>query len=203
MPQPKSAPRQEPPSGGAKLPQVGDSAPKFRLASDDGSSVALADFAGKWVVLYFYPKDNTPGCTVEARDFSSAVGALQKRGAVVLGVSKDSVQSHCSFRDKIGIRFPLLSDPELTAHRAYGVWGPKVLYGRKFEGTIRSTFLISPEGRIVQVWTGVKVDGHAAKVLDAILEAQDAGTARPDRASHDVKVGTKAKKAKKTSPVRS
>lgn len=198
MTPPKSVPEREPRSGGAKPPQVGDSAPKFRLASDDGSSVSLADFGGKWVVLYFYPKDNTPGCTVEARDFSDAVGTLQKQGAIVLGVSKDSVQSHCSFREKIGIRFPLLSDPELTAHRAYGAWGPKVLYGRKFEGTIRSTFLISPEGRIVRVWTGVKVKGHAAKVLDAIREARDGVKVSPSHPLHGVK---KAKKAKKTNPV--
>jgi|HubBroStandDraft_2_1064218.scaffolds.fasta_scaffold149387_2 peroxiredoxin Q/BCP len=200
MTQPKTAPGRAPRSGGAKPPQVGDSAPKFRLASDDGSSASLADFAGKWVVIYFYPKDSTPGCTVEARDFSDAVGTLQKHGATVLGVSKDSVQTHCSFREKVGIRFPLLSDPELTAHRAYGAWGPKVLYGRKFEGTIRSTFLISPDGRIVRVWTGVKVNGHVSKVLDAIREAQGGVKATPSRPAHAVK---KAKTAKKKNPVRS
>jgi len=158
-------------------PEPGDRAPKFRLAGDDGTTRSLADFAGKWLALYFYPKDNTPGCTLEARDFSELAGALGKRGAVVVGVSKDSLQSHCSFREKVGIGFPLLSDPDLAAHRAYGAWGPKVLYGRKIEGTIRSTFLISPEGRLVRLWTGVKVNGHASKVLEAIDEAQGASTA--------------------------
>jgi len=155
-------------------PQPGERAPKFRLASDDGTTATLADFAGKWLALYFYPRDNTPGCTLEARDFSGLTLQLQKRGAVVVGVSKDSVQSHGTFREKVGIRFPLLSDPDLSAHRAYGTWGPKVLYGRKFEGTIRSTFLISPDGHIVRTWTGVKVNGHAAKVLEAVREAQEA-----------------------------
>ncbi len=201
MTPPKPAPGRAPRSGRPQLLDLlepGDPAPKFRLASDAGSTASLGDFAGKWIVLYFYPRDSTPGCTVEARDFSDAIGTIQKLGAIVLGVSKDSVQSHCAFREKIGIRFPLLSDPELAAHRAYGAWGPKVLYGRKFEGTIRSTFLISPEGRIVRVWTGVKVNGHAAKVLDAIREAQDAGKASSSLPAHSVK---KAKKAKKKNPV--
>jgi peroxiredoxin Q/BCP len=195
---PKPASRREPRAGGPQHPEPGDPAPEFRLLSYDGSSASLGDFAGKWVVLYFYPRDSTPGCTLEARDFSEAIGAIQKRGAIVLGVSKDSVQSHCAFRDKVGIRFPLLSDPDLAAHRAYGAWGPKVLYGRKFEGTIRSTFLISPERRIVRVWTGVKVNGHAAKVLEAIREAQEAGKASP---SSPARTAKKAKKAKKTKPV--
>jgi|SRR5580658_9573102 peroxiredoxin Q/BCP len=160
-------------------PQSGDRAPKFRLAGDDGTTASLVDFAGKWLALYFYPRDNTPGCTQEARDFSELAGALQKRGAVVVGVSRDSLQSHSTFREKVGIGFPLLSDPDLVAHRAYGAWGPKVLYGRKFEGTIRSTFLISPEGRLVRTWTGVKVNGHASKVLEAIDEAQGASIAKP------------------------
>jgi thioredoxin-dependent peroxiredoxin len=178
-------------------PKAGDRAPKFRLASDDGSTATLADFAGKWLALYFYPRDNTPGCSQEAREFSELGAQLQKRGAVVVGVSKDSIESHNTFREKVGVRFPLLSDPDLTAHRAYGAWGPKVLYGRKFEGTIRSTFLISPEGRIVRAWGGVKVNGHATKVLEAIREAQEPGEASPRSAP------PKAKSAKTGRPGRS
>lgn len=184
-------------------PQPGDRAPKFRLASDDGTTASLTDFAGKWLALYFYPKDNTPGCTQEARDFSELAGALAKRGAVVVGVSRDSVQSHCTFREKVGIRFPLLSDPDLAAHRAYGAWGPKVLYGRKFEGTLRSTFLISPEGHVSRTWTGVKVNGHASQVLEAIDEAQSgsespktmrSGSAQKAKAKKTATPKTKAKK---------
>jgi peroxiredoxin Q/BCP len=146
-------------------------APSFDLESDAGTRISLADFAGKWLVLYFYPKDNTPGCTREAQEFTQAAARLKKLGAEVVGVSKDSVKSHCGFRDKIGIRFPLLSDPTLEAHRAYGAWGTKMMYGKKIEGTIRSTFLVSPEGKIAQAWSGVKVDGHVEKVLDALRAA--------------------------------
>jgi peroxiredoxin Q/BCP len=176
-PQPARKTGAAPATAKPATPQPGDRAPKFRLESDEGTTVTLADFAGKWLVLYFYPRDNTPGCTLEARDFSGLTPTLQKLGATVVGISRDSVQSHCTFREKVGVRFPLLSDPDLDAHRAYGAWGPKVLYGRKFEGTIRSTFLISPDGRIVRSWTGVKVNGHGAKVLEAIHEAKGGVTA--------------------------
>lgn len=162
------------------LPEQGARAPTFALESDDGRPVSLRDFAGKWLVVYFYPRDNTPGCTREAQDFSELSARLHKRGAAVVGISKDSVKSHCSFRDKVGIRFPLLSDPDLAAHRAYGVWGTKVMYGKKIEGTIRSTFLISPAGRVARAWTRVKVDGHGTEVMAALVEAQ-AAKKKPDR----------------------
>ena len=149
----------------------GAAAPKFDLESDAGDQVALKDFAGKWVVLYFYPRDNTPGCTREAQDFTAAGARLKKLGAEILGVSKDSVKSHCGFRDKIGIKFPLLSDPDLAAHRAYGAWGKKTMYGKQVEGVIRSTFLVSPEGKIARAWKGVRVDGHVDKVIDALKSA--------------------------------
>jgi peroxiredoxin Q/BCP len=155
--------------------QVGSPAPAFDLESDSGERVALSDFDGQWLVLYFYPRDNTPGCTREAQDFTAAVGRLRALGAAVVGVSRDSVKTHCSFRDKIGIRFPLLSDPDLEAHRAYGAWGTKTMYGKKVEGTIRSTFLVAPDGTIANVWSGVKVDGHAERVLEAIASARDGG----------------------------
>jgi peroxiredoxin Q/BCP len=146
------------------------SAPKFALESDAGTRVKLADYAGKWVVVYFYPRDNTPGCTREAQDFTRAAPRLKKLGAEVVGISKDSAKSHCGFKEKIGIGFPLLSDPDLSTHKSYGAWGTKTMYGKKVEGTIRSTFLVSPAGKIVRSWTGVKVDGHADKVIAALEE---------------------------------
>jgi peroxiredoxin Q/BCP len=147
-------------------------APKFELESDQGKRVSLDDYAGKWLIVYFYPRDNTPGCTREAQDFTKAAPLLKKLGAEVVGVSKDSVKSHSAFRGKMGIPFRLLSDPELEAHKAYGVWGIKTLYGRKFEGTIRSTFLISPKGKIARTWKNVKVNGHAETVIEALREAK-------------------------------
>ena len=163
--------------------QVGAPAPKFELESDDGARRTLLDFKGKWLVLYFYPRDNTPGCTREAQDFSAAAGRLRKLGAEVVGVSKDSVKSHCGFRDKFALRFPLLSDPDLVAHKAYGAWGKKMMYGKTIEGTLRSTFLVAPDGTVARIWRSVKVDGHAEAVLDAIRElgkaSADAKTAAP------------------------
>ncbi len=153
--------------------KTGDKAPDFTLDSDGGKSLSLADFAGKWLIVYFYPKDNTPGCTREAVDFTAATARLQKHGALIVGISKDSVKTHCGFRDKFGLRFPLLSDPDLEAMKAYGAWGIKTMYGKKVEGTIRSTFLISPEGVVTRVWSSVKVDGHVAAVEHALAEAQD------------------------------
>jgi peroxiredoxin Q/BCP len=154
--------------------KAGAAAPKFDLESDGGERLSLGDFKGKWLVLYFYPKDNTPGCTRQAQGFTKAAAQLKKLGAEVVGVSKDSVKSHCGFRDNIGIRFPLLSDPDLKVHRAYGAWGKKTMYGKEVEGTIRSTFLISPDGKIGRAWSSVKVDGHVDKVLEALREAKDA-----------------------------
>src|SRR6476660_10552392 len=116
--------------------EVGKKAPAFALESSDGDKVKLADLAGKTVVLYFYPRDNTPGCTVEAEGFRDAVPALKKLGAVVLGVSKDSIASHCKFRDKYGISFPLLTDEDGAVMEKYGAWGEKVLYGKKITGVI-------------------------------------------------------------------
>jgi thioredoxin-dependent peroxiredoxin len=150
---------------------VGAAAPKFDLESDAGTRVRLGDFEGEWLVLYFYPRDNTPGCTREARDFTQAMARLRKLGARVVGVSKDSVKSHGTFRDKIAIGFPLLSDPDLVAHKSYGAWGKKVMYGKHIDGTLRSTFLIAPNGRVAQVWRSVRVDGHAGAVVDALVAA--------------------------------
>jgi peroxiredoxin Q/BCP len=148
--------------------EAGSKAPKFDLENDSGERTALKDFAGKWLVLYFYPKDSTPGCTREGQEFSKAAARLKKLGAEVVGVSRDSIKSHCTFKDKFGISLPLLSDPDKKTHEAYGAWGMKTMYGKKVEGVIRSTFLVSPDGKLAKVWKGVKVDGHVEKVLESL-----------------------------------
>jgi peroxiredoxin Q/BCP len=150
----------------------GTKAPSFELESDSGDRFSLTEAlkSGKSLVLYFYPKDNTPGCTREAQAFTEAKRKLAAAGAAVVGVSKDSIKSHCGFRDKYALTFPLLSDPDLTVHRAYGAYGEKTMYGKKVMGTIRSTFLITPDGRIARAWRSVKVDGHVDAVLEAIRE---------------------------------
>jgi peroxiredoxin Q/BCP len=146
----------------------GDEAPAFELESDAGKRVKLSDYRGRSVVVYFYPRDSTPGCTREAIAFSEALGRLAAAGASVVGISRDSVKSHCSFRDKHALKVPLLSDPDLAAHKAFGAWGEKTLYGRKMEGTIRSTFVVGPDGKIAKVFPSVKVDGHVEQVLAAL-----------------------------------
>ncbi len=144
---------------------VGKKAPAFTLASSDGDKVKLSELAGKVVVLYFYPRDNTPGCTVEAEGFRDAVPALEKLGAVVYGVSKDSIESHCKFRDKYKLSFPLLSDPDGKMLAAYGAWGEKSMYGKKSMGIIRSTVLIDTEGKVAFHWPKVTVKGHVEAVV--------------------------------------
>jgi peroxiredoxin Q/BCP len=148
--------------------KVGDPAPAFTAQTDSGQTVSLADFRGKKVVLYFYPKDDTPGCTREACSFRDHYAALQARGAVVLGVSTDSVASHRRFKEKYGLPFPLLSDPERRIVTAYGVWKEKTLAGRLGFGIERTTFIIDEEGRIAHIFPKVKVDGHTEEVLAAL-----------------------------------
>lgn len=148
--------------------EVGKKAPAFTLESSDGGKLKLSDLAGKNVVLYFYPRDNTPGCTVEANDFNAALPQLKKLGAVVLGVSKDTIASHCKFRDKFSLGFPLLSDPDGKVLEAYGAWGDKVMYGKKMQGIIRSTVLIGKDGKVAQHWPKVSVKGHVGAVIEAI-----------------------------------
>lgn len=147
---------------------IGKKAPAFSLESSDGGTKKLADFAGQIVVLYFYPKDNTPGCTVEAQEFRDAVPALKKLGAVVLGVSKDSIASHQKFCSKYDLNFPLLSDPDAKVMTAYGAWGEKMMYGKKIIGTIRSTVIIDASGKIAAHYPKVTVKGHAAAVTEAV-----------------------------------
>jgi peroxiredoxin Q/BCP len=149
---------------------VGKKAPAFTLESSEGGKVKLAELAGKIVVLYFYPRDNTPGCTVEAEGFRDAVPALKKLGAIVLGVSKDSIASHCKFRDKYKLSFPLLTDADGKVMEAYGAWGDKVMYGKKMKGIIRSTVLIDRDGKVARHWPKVSVKDHVAEVVEAAKE---------------------------------
>jgi peroxiredoxin Q/BCP len=150
--------------------EVGKKAPAFTLESSDGGKVKLADLSGKIVVLYFYPRDNTSGCTLEAENFRDAVPALKKLGAVVLGVSKDSIESHCKFRDKYKLSFPLLTDEDTKVMQAYGAWGDKMNYGKKYKGIIRSTVLIGKDGKVVKHWPKVTVKGHVDDVVAAVKD---------------------------------
>ena len=185
----------------AAAPQPGDKAPDFRLPSDEGGDIRLSDLAGRTVVLYFYPKDDTTGCTNEAKAFTSAAKDFASAGATIVGVSKDTVKSHGKFRQKYGLSvrlgadvegetverygvwiekskarfatkhgltFPLLADAEHEVAEKYGVWQEKSRYGRKYMGIVRTTYLIGADGKVLQRWDNVKVDGHAQAVADAI-----------------------------------
>ena len=151
--------------------KAGDKAPAFSLPSDSGETIALRDFKGKPVVLYFYPKDDTSGCTVQACEFRDSWNEVKRSGAVVLGVSPDGVASHQKFKKKFSLPFPLLADEGHTVAEAYGAWGEKSMYGKKYQGILRTTFLIGGDGRIVRVFEKVKPKGHAAEVLAALREA--------------------------------
>ncbi len=140
-------------------------APAFTLADKGGNMVSLADFSGKKVVLYFYSKDNTPGCTRQACAFAAAYGEFEKKNAVVIGISRDGVSSHSKFAEKYNLPFVLLSDPDLQAIEAYGVWQEKKLYGKTSMGVVRTTFLIDEQGKIIKVMPKVKPDTNAAEVL--------------------------------------
>ncbi len=148
--------------------KVGDEAPAFSADTEDGSTLSLADLKGQRVVLYFYPKDNTPGCTVEACDFRDRKGEFDDLGTVILGVSPDGVASHQRFRDKFDLNFKLLCDPEHTLAQAYGVWREKTNYGRTYMGIVRSTFVIDESGQVTQIYDNVRAKGHAARVLTSL-----------------------------------
>ncbi|MCA0394053.1 MAG: peroxiredoxin [Proteobacteria bacterium] len=158
------------------MTQVGKALPKstlkLPLALSGGETARLAGYAGKWLVLYFYPKDSTPGCTTEGLDFNALLPKFSRAGAAILGVSRDSVKSHDNFCAKQGFRFPLVSDADETLCRAFDVIHEKNMYGRKVLGVVRSTFLIGPDHRLVAEWRGVKVAGHAEAVLEALKAAQ-------------------------------
>ena len=154
-----------------QMPSVGSAAPDFRLPSGDGNELGLADLRGKWVVVYFYPKDNTSGCTTEAKEFTDLLPDFAALNAEVLGISKDSVTSHANFAAKHGLGVNLLADPELTVLQAYGAWRLKKSYGKESMGTVRSTLLVDPAGLVRRTWPNVaKGAGHAAKVLEALRE---------------------------------
>jgi peroxiredoxin Q/BCP len=150
--------------------EPGEKAPAFSLKDDQGKTVKLSEYKGKPIVLYFYPKDDTPGCTKEACAFRDASDQLKKLGAVVLGVSPDGVASHAKFRDKFKLNFPLLADEEHAVAEAYGAWREKNMYGKKSMGIQRSTYLIDSKGKIAKVWKRVQVEGHDAEVLEALQE---------------------------------
>jgi peroxiredoxin Q/BCP len=150
--------------------QEGKKAPAFNLAGDDGAKHQLSDHLGKRVVLYFYPRDMTPGCTTEACDFRDNLARLKKAAAVVYGVSRDSIASHNKFREKHELNFVLLSDQDLAVHKKYGAWGEKKLYGKVSEGVIRSTFLIDEAGKICKAWRNVRAKGHVDNILAAIAK---------------------------------
>ena len=160
----------------SRLLQVGDPAPAFTLQATDGRTVSLSEFRGKTIVLYFYPKDDTPGCTKEACGFRDDRTRFAKSGAVILGVSGDSVASHERFTKKYGLTFPLLSDPEVSVAKAYGVHKKKSMYGRSYWGIERTTFLIDARGRIAALFPKVSVNGHVEAVLEAIRTGTTAGT---------------------------
>jgi thioredoxin-dependent peroxiredoxin len=147
------------------IPELGQQAPDFSTPDQNDNPVSLSDFSGQWVVLYFYPKDDTPGCTTEAKDFSELSQDFSELGAKILGVSPDSGKSHCKFINKHNLSITLLSDPEHQLAETYGVWQLKKFMGKEYMGVVRSTFLISPDRKIAFIWSSVKVKEHASKVL--------------------------------------
>jgi peroxiredoxin Q/BCP len=148
--------------------KVGQKAPDFTTLNDSGEKVKLSDFKGKKIVLYFYPKDDTPGCTKEACAFRDGIGEIKRKGAVVLGVSADSVQSHEKFKKKFDLNFPLLADTDKKIVEAYGTWKEKSMYGKKYMGIERTTFLIDEQGKIAHIFPKVKVDEHYEEVVRAL-----------------------------------
>lgn len=148
--------------------QVGDIAPDFTLPSDTDGDVTLSDFRGKKVILYFYPRDNTPGCTVQACDFRDRAEVLADKDAVVLGVSKDSLASHEKFRSKFDLNFPLLSDPDVEVHTKYGAWGEKTMYGKKKMGVKRTTVVIDEEGKVAFIKHNVRSKGSVDRAIDQL-----------------------------------
>ena len=150
--------------------QVGDQAPDFKVAIAENKNLTLSELKGKYILLYFYPKDNTPGCTVEAREFNALLPEFKKLGAEIIGVSKDSLKSHDKFKSLFDLNFHLGSDIECELCQKYGVWVEKSMFGKKYMGINRASFLIDKEGKIAHIWPNVKVNGHAQEVLDKLNE---------------------------------
>lgn len=149
------------------MPEIGKAAPALKLENQDGVTVDLKSLKGNWVVVYFYPKDSTPGCTIEACDFRDNFARLQAKDAVVLGISKDAAKSHVKFREKQDLPFDLLVDAEGKACQDWGVWRMKKFMGREGMGIVRSTFLVDPQGKIAKLWSPVSVKGHVQELLDS------------------------------------
>lgn len=164
----KSAAKAGLPPPSTVMLRAGDVAPAFSLEGDDGKTHSLAQHKGTPVVVYFYPRDDTPGCTTEACDFRDNMQRVTAKGAVVYGVSRDSLAAHAKFKGKYNLNFTLLSDPSLATHVAYGAWGEKIMYGQKTIGVVRSTFLVGRDGKIAKVWPKVKVPGHVDDVIAAL-----------------------------------
>ncbi|WP_026734273.1 thioredoxin-dependent thiol peroxidase [Fischerella sp. PCC 9605] len=156
------------------IPQAGEKAPDFTAPDQNGNSVSLSDFQSDWLVLYFYPKDDTPGCTTEAKEFSEFSQEFTALGAKIVGISPDTEKSHCKFINKHNLSLQLLSDPEHQVCEAYGVWQLKKFMGKEYMGVVRSTFLIAPDGQLAYVWSNVKVKGHVQAVLAKLQELQAA-----------------------------
>jgi peroxiredoxin Q/BCP len=155
-----------------RLVKINQKAPDFCLKDQNDNLVCLNNFIGKWTIIYFYPKDNTPGCSLEARNFNIAAEEFKKQNTTIIGISPDSVDSHKFFCEKQNLNITLLSDSEHKTLNDYGVWKPKKMYGREFFGVIRSTFLINPEGKIAHIWPKVKVNGHVDNVKRVLNEKQ-------------------------------
>jgi peroxiredoxin Q/BCP len=156
------------------MPEPGDAAPEVALPDETGTMHRLSERRGRWTVLYFYPKDDTPGCTVEACEFRDSNETISERGADVWGVSPQGAKSKRAFREKFGLPFTLLADEDHAVAEAYGSWVLKEKYGRTYWGTARTTFLVDPDGRIARTWPKVKPEGHAAEVIEALVELQAA-----------------------------
>ena len=153
--------------------EIGSVAPDFCLSNQDDVEICSRDLRGKWIVLYFYPKDSTPGCTTEACDFSAAMDDYDDLGAIILGVSADSTKSHRNFIEKKELSITLLSDPSTQMMQDYGVWGLKKNYGKEYMGIVRSTYIIDPKGIVCAAWTNVKVKDHVAKVKEELVKLQN------------------------------
>ena len=154
----------------AKILEAGDKAPKFDIPNQDGNMIKLDDLLGKWSVIYFYPRDDTPGCTIEAKEFTELSSKFEKQGTTIYGVSPDNESKHCKFIEKHGLKVELLADTESTMLADYGVWQEKQMYGKTYMGVVRTTYLVNPDGNIAEAWTKVKAKGHAEAVLERLVE---------------------------------